>query len=93
MPFLLLATGTGCHAQAPAAPPALVKMDQPFLFTYGTWDKKAVISGGVASLDADGMTPQGGGGVNQNLDLSPDADDSPALRVQVGPKNTLRCCA
>ena len=85
----LLATGTACRAQAPAAP-VIVRMDQPFLFTYGTWDKKAHIDDGVASLDADGMTPQGGGGVNQTLDLTADADDSPALRVQIGPKNTLK---
>ena len=71
--------GVGCRAQAPAAPAVIVPMDQPFLFAYGTWDKKAQIDNGVASLDADGMTPQGGAGVNLSptLDLTAHADDSP----------------
>lgn len=67
-------------------------MDQPFLFTYGTWDKKAKIENGAALLDADGMTPKGGGGANLAplLDLHGDADDSPSLRLTVGPRNTQK---
>ena len=53
---LLACSSLVCHAQVPAV---IARMDQPFLFTYGSWDKKAHIDGGVASLDADGMTPQG----------------------------------
>ena len=90
--LVLAGLSASCRAQAPAAPAALVKMDQPFLFAYGTWDKKARIADGMASLDADGMTPQGGAGVNLSppLDLTVHADDSPGLRVQVGTRNTLK---
>lgn len=82
-----------CRAQTPASPPVVVvKMNQPFLFTYGTWDQKARIENGAALLDADGMTPKGGGGVNLALPLNlrADADDSPGLRLTVGPRNTQK---
>lgn len=86
--FLLSA---GCHAQTPAPTTTeIVKMEQPFLFAYGTWEKKAQITDGVAALDAPGMTPQGGAGVNQNLDLNGYGADCPGLRIQVGPHNTLK---
>ncbi len=90
--LVLLLPAVDCPAQTPAAPVVIVKMDQPFLFTYGTWDKRAKIENGVAALDADGMTPQGGAGVNLNpsLDLTVRVDDSPGLRVQIGPRNTLK---
>ncbi len=81
------------HAQTPTAPLAvIVKMDRPLLFAYGTWDKKAHVENGAALLDADGMTPKGGAGVNLEpvLDLHAEADDSPALRLRVGPRNTLK---
>ncbi|MBV9852844.1 MAG: glycoside hydrolase family 9 protein [Armatimonadetes bacterium] len=76
-------------AQAPAV---IVKMDRPFLFAYGTWEGKARVENGVALLGADGITPKGGAGVNLNpaLDLRLHAYDSPALRVRVGPRNTLK---
>lgn len=54
----------------------LVVLNQPFLFSYGTWDKKAQISGGV-NLAAP-------------LDLRGIAGNSPALQMQVGPRNTLK---
>ena len=77
-------------AQAP--PVTVVKMDRPFLFAYGTWDKRAHVEGGVARLDADGLTPKGGAGVNLNpsLDLRAHAADCPALRLRVGTRNTLK---
>ncbi|MDQ2730588.1 MAG: glycoside hydrolase family 9 protein, partial [Armatimonadota bacterium] len=65
-------------------------MDHPFLFSYGTWDKLARIEGGTAYLDAAGLTPKGGGGVNVNMDLHAHSDDSPGLRLRVGPRNTLK---
>ena len=81
------------HAQTPAAlPSVIIKMDRPLLFAYGTWDKKARIENGAALLDAEGMTPKGGAGVNLDpvLDLHAQAGDSPALRLRVGPRNTLK---
>jgi endoglucanase len=89
----LAGLSSSCRAQAPAAPPViLVKMDWPLLFAYGTWEKRARVADGAALLDAEGMTPKGGAGVNLDsvLDLRAQADDSPALRVRVGPRNTLK---
>ena len=91
LPSLL---ATGCYAQTPSAGAnagiEIIKMDRPFLFSYGTWDKKAKIDGGVAALDAEGMTPAGGAGVNVPLDLTAHANDCPEVRVSVGPRNTLK---
>ena len=91
LPSLLAA---GCRAQAPGTGTSggteIIKMDRPFLFSYGSWDKKATIDGGVAALDADGMTPAGGAGVNVPLDLTAYASDCPEVRVSVGPRNTLK---
>lgn len=82
----------GCRAQAPgpSGGAEIIKMDRPFLFSYGTWDKKAKIDDGTASLDAGGMTPAGGAGVNMPLDLTAHASDCPEVRVSVGPRNTLK---
>ena len=84
-PFLAIS----CRAQAPTT---IIQFDKPFLFTYGTWDKKAQIENGTVRLETDGLTPKGGGGVNlaPPLDLLGDADDSPGLRVLVGPHNSLK---
>ena len=89
LPSLLAA---GCRAQAPgpSGGAEIIKMDRPFLFSYGTWDKKAKIDDGTASLDAGGMTPAGGAGVNVPLDLTAHANDCPEVRVSVGPRNTLK---
>ena len=92
---LLLPTflAVSCHAQAPTATSGvIIKLDQPFLFTYGTWDKKARIEHGVVALDADGLTPKGGGGVNlsPSLNLRRNDDNSPGLNIQVGPRNTMK---
>lgn len=90
---LLILASVSCRAQAPTdTPVVIIKPDQPFLFTYGTWDKKAVIQNGVVLLNIDGLTPKGGGGVNLSppLDLHKDAGDSPGLRLQVGPHNTQK---
>lgn len=79
-------------AQVPASPQPILAFDTPFLFAYGTWDKKARIENGAAILDAAGLTPKGGAGVNltTQLDLRAHADDSPGLRLRVGPRNTLK---
>lgn len=90
--FVAVAVLGGCplSAQAPSKP--VLAFEVPFLFTYGTWDKKARIENGVVFLDAQGLTPKGGAGVNvaPPLDLHSNADDSPALRVRVGLRNTLK---
>ena len=64
-------------------------LDKPFLFTYGSWEKKARIEGGKVVLRGDSLTPKGGGGCNVELDLSNTANRSPALRVTVGVNNKL----
>jgi endoglucanase len=68
----------------------IVRPDRPFLFAYGTWEGRARTEGGVVLLDAEGLTPKGGAGVAQDLDLSAYADACPGLRVRVGPRNTLK---
>ncbi|MGD0091257.1 MAG: glycoside hydrolase family 9 protein [Planctomycetota bacterium] len=85
----------GAQAAEPAgepAEPAVIKLDRPFLFAYGTWEKKAKIENGSVSLDANGMSPKGGAGVVliPNADLSTHSDDCPALQLKVGPRNTLK---
>ena len=79
-----------CYALPCLAQDIIVKMDKPFLFAYGTWDKLAVIENGVAKVNAKGITPKGGAGVNINLNLSAHSDDTPGLRLKIGPRNTLK---
>ena len=83
-------TAIAPSAIAPSA--IIIKMDRPLLFAYGTWDKRARVEDGAALLDAEGITPKGGAGVNLDsiLDLHAQAEDSPALRLRVGPRNTLK---
>ncbi len=85
--FAFLFLAAAAHAQDPTP---IVTLDQPFTFSYGTWQDKAKIDNGVVLLDAEGVTPQGGAGVNAVMDLSSHTDDAPAVRVTVGPKNTLK---
>gem|GEM_PF-622311 len=78
------------HAQTPSAKP-LFALDQPFLFAYVTWEKRARIENGRIVLRGEGMTGQGGAGIGTSpVDLSPLADDSPGLRLRVGPKNAVK---
>ena len=65
------------------------RLDKPFLFTYGSWEKRARIEGGKVVLRGEGLTPKGGGGCNVELDLSRSANQSPALRVTVGANNKM----
>ena len=62
-----LVTGTRGAAQQGAGPTVVVPMNTPFLFTYGTWDKRAMITEGEARLDADGPQPQGRRGRQSEL--------------------------
>ena len=91
---LVLLCSAPLRAQAPTPPPSkpVIVLDAPFLFGYGTWDKKARVENGAALLDAEGLTPKGGAGVNLSppLDLRARAGDSPGLRLRVGPRNTLK---
>lgn len=75
---------------ARAAPVAVTRLDAPFLFAYGTWDKKVSIAGGVVALRGEAVNGQGGAGVNANLDLSEHETEPLSLRVRVGANNTLR---
>jgi endoglucanase len=70
-------------AQTPVQ--TLNDFDAPFLFAYGSWDKKADVANGVARLS--GFNNQGGAGNNIAFDLSGKENLSPALRVKVGPNN------
>jgi len=68
-----------------------IALNQPFLFAYGTWEKKVRIENGVAILRGEGVSPKGGAGVNlaSNLDLSRAANNTPTLRVKIGAGNTM----
>lgn len=85
---LLLALATVAAAQG--EPQVIARFDQPFLFAYGTWEGRARTEDGVALLDAEGLTPKGGGGANLDLDASAYLESCPGLRVRVGPRNTLK---
>jgi len=88
--MLALVNGTVCRSDGAQSSFVITRFDRPFLFTYGTWENRARTNNSVALLDADGMSPKGGGGVNQDLDLSPYADYCPGLLVSVGSRNTLK---
>ena len=90
--LICLALCLPAPSRAQVPPTVIVRMDRPLLFAYGTWENKARVADGQALLDAGGMTPKGGAGVNLDpaLNLRPLSDDSPALRLQVGPHNTLK---
>lgn len=83
-PLACLLFGLGVLAAADNLP-VISEFDQPFLFAYQSWDKKATVSDGHAVLR--GVTNQGGAGFNQAMDLSASATRSPALRLRVGPDN------
>ena len=63
----------------------LVEFDKPFLFTYGAWDKKVKVENGAAILR--GVTNTGGGGYNVTLNLTPQSDWTPTVRVRLGASN------
>ncbi|HEY3330916.1 MAG TPA: cellulase N-terminal Ig-like domain-containing protein [Capsulimonadaceae bacterium] len=88
--FVIALVTTMGIASAQAASVALIPLDRPFLFGYGTWTNKALIADGIVSLRSEGMTPAGGAGVNLNLDLSQHPENSPGLRVLVTKRNTLK---
>ena len=90
----ILAAGWGifCHSAMPrlaAEEMAPVKVlddfDQPFLFSYLSWQDKAVTRDGVAILR--GFDNRGGAGINVQWDLAADGDLLPAIRVKVGAEN------
>ena len=68
---------------------AIVPMDKPFLFAYGTWEKKVHVENGLAILSGDGVTPRGGAGANVTLDLTGDSDFCPAIKVKIGASNKM----
>ena len=62
--------------------------DKPFLFGYLGFDKKTGHADGAVTIDApDG---KGGAGTNVSLDLSANADWSPALRLKTLPGNKAK---
>ena len=71
-------------------PFALSKLDKPFLFSYGSWEKRVRITNGVAYLSGDAVDAKGGAGVNEPIDLSASAQNLPAISVRVGAKNRLK---
>ena len=88
--LLLTFAAVSCRAQE-AKNVVLFPFDKPFLFAYGTWEKRAVIEGGKVILRGEGLTPQGGAGVNvlPPVDLTKYAEYSPTLRVRIGAANNL----
>ncbi len=72
----------------PAILSVISELDQPFLFSYLSWDKKVQVRDGRAILSD--VNNQGGAGFNQNLDLSTFANASPALLVKINPANQAK---
>lgn len=68
----------------------LTDFDAPFLFAYGTWEKRAKVEGGRAIIGGDGVNGKGGAGANVERDLSGAAEYCPVLRVRVGAGNKLK---
>ena len=66
----------------------LVTIQGPFLFTYGTWDKKAVIEGGKVILK--GVTPQGGGGGNVARNLKAFEGYCPTLKIKASKDTKMK---
>ncbi|TWT49486.1 Endoglucanase D precursor [Rubripirellula amarantea] len=63
-------------------------LDQPFLFAYSAWNKKATVEDGKAVVR--NTTNQGGAGFNLTLDLSQQGDASPAILVKSGKANQMK---
>lgn len=79
------------HAQTQTSSKTLLALDRSFTFAYVTWDKRARVESGRIVLRGEGMTGQGGAGMLISaLNLSAFADDSPGLRLRVGPKNGVK---
>jgi endoglucanase len=87
-PVVVAATSTAITATVEQK--SLVQFDQPFLFAYGTWDKRAKVESGVARLSGDGLTNAGGAGFNVQLDLSAHAQSTLFADVRVGPANKAK---
>jgi len=91
--FVVLSLGFLRCAIGFAAEPSgtsVISLDKPFTFSYLAWEGKARIANGEVQLDAAGLTPKGGAGVMANIELSGHEDDCLALKVRVGPHNTLK---
>ncbi len=71
---------------AEGGPRQIATCGDPMLFTYGSWEKQVTTTGNAAVVR--GVTGQGGGGWNLNLDLSADPSLVPALQLRVGSGNT-----
>ncbi len=81
--------GSALPVHAAADDRAVIDFKAPFLFAYTSWENKVRTENGVALLRGEGVTGQGGVGVNVNLDLSAMVDKIPALRVRVGANNKV----
>ncbi len=88
--WCILLAIAGCAKAQGEKPNVISAFDAPFLFAYGTWEKKVAVQDKIASLRGEGVNGQGGAGVNANLDLrAHQADWSPALRLRVGANNKV----
>ncbi len=87
--FFLLLFAFSIRASAqPQIVGTISQFDKPFLFAYGSWDKKVGIENKRALLK--GATPRGGAGVNETLNLAAHPNASPALRLKTGAGNTMK---
>ncbi len=76
----------GDENENPANLPVLSQVDQPFLFSHGSWENKVNVEDSVATLRC--ADSKGGAGVNESMAVP--ADHLPALRVKVGEGNKAR---
>jgi hypothetical protein len=74
-------------AAADPAPVAIADFSKPLQFSYGAWEKKAVIEKETFKLA--GVSNKGGGGTNcfPPVDLSAHAAKCPTITVKVGKNN------
>jgi endoglucanase len=87
---LLLVCWAGGLSQGAADATKIFEFNQPLSFSYLAWENKVKVEDGVLVLNAEGLTPKGGGGTNVKLDLSAWREDCPAIVVKLGPKNTMK---
>ena len=84
--LLAVAVGLGWLARPAGAEPVVISaFNQPLLFAYGTWDKKAAVENG--RLGIHGVNGKGGGGCVVQLDLTAHAGLMPGLRLRVAEGN------
>lgn len=86
--FVLVAALHASAQDSPKIESVISELDQPFLFSYSSWQDKAVVRDGIAIVR--GVNNQGGAGINRAFDLNAFKDSSPALLIKTGSGNKMK---